>query len=270
MTTFTQKSKTILLIIDPQVDFHPGGSLGIPGADEDSARISELITTRGDEIDEIYVTLDSHHRLHIAHGVCWTNKAGESPPPFTLIKNADVEAGTWVPRNAALLEYAKFYTRALEDKGRFVMCIWPEHCLMGTPGHNVVPVLNSALQDWSAKKMRTVNYVMKGTNCMTEMYSALCAEVPIPEDPSTQVDPALIAKLNEGTRVLICGEAKSHCVNYTMRDLADNWKGEKKALVLLSDCATSVPGFEKDGEKFVEDMTAMGCTVVPVAECLSI
>ena len=49
------------------------------------------------------------------------------------------------------------------------MCIWPEHCLIGSPGHCVVPVLNAALQQWVGDKMRTVNYVMKGTNCMTEM-----------------------------------------------------------------------------------------------------
>jgi nicotinamidase-related amidase len=50
------------------------------------------------------------------------------------------------------------------------MCIWPEHCLIGSPGHCVVPVLNAALQQWAGNKMRTVNYIMKGTNCMTEMY----------------------------------------------------------------------------------------------------
>ena len=33
MAGFASKdmSKNILLIIDPQVDFHPGGSLGVPG-----------------------------------------------------------------------------------------------------------------------------------------------------------------------------------------------------------------------------------------------
>jgi hypothetical protein len=91
-------TKTVLIIVDPQVDFHPGGSLGIPGADEDSARIADLITSKGNAIDEIYVTLDSHHRLHLAHAVCWTNAAGESPAPFTLIKNADIKAGLWVPK----------------------------------------------------------------------------------------------------------------------------------------------------------------------------
>ena len=55
------KSKNILLIIDPQVDFHPGGSLAVQGANEDSARIASLISENIQDIDEIYVTLDSHH-----------------------------------------------------------------------------------------------------------------------------------------------------------------------------------------------------------------
>lgn len=52
---------TALLIVDPQVDFHEGGSLGIPGATADSERIAKFITDNSDSIDELVVTLDSHH-----------------------------------------------------------------------------------------------------------------------------------------------------------------------------------------------------------------
>eukprot|EP00597_Dinobryon_sp_UTEXLB2267_P010866 CAMPEP_0170100334 /NCGR_PEP_ID=MMETSP0020_2-20130122/1595_1 /TAXON_ID=98059 /ORGANISM="Dinobryon sp., Strain UTEXLB2267" /LENGTH=117 /DNA_ID=CAMNT_0010323207 /DNA_START=38 /DNA_END=388 /DNA_ORIENTATION=+ len=38
-----QTPKTSLFIIDPQVDFHPGGSLAVPGANEDSQRIADMI-----------------------------------------------------------------------------------------------------------------------------------------------------------------------------------------------------------------------------------
>lgn len=58
-----------LLIIDPQIDFHekfddgthshPHGSLAVPGANEDSMRIAQLILSKS--ITRIYVTLDSHH-----------------------------------------------------------------------------------------------------------------------------------------------------------------------------------------------------------------
>jgi nicotinamidase-related amidase len=51
----------VLLLIDPQIDFHEGGSLAVPGATADSERIAQMISEHGEEIDEIYVTLDSHH-----------------------------------------------------------------------------------------------------------------------------------------------------------------------------------------------------------------
>lgn len=39
-----------------------------------------------------------------------------------------------------LKEYAEDYTRQLEaSSGKFQHIIWPEHCLIGSPGHCVVP-----------------------------------------------------------------------------------------------------------------------------------
>ena len=261
MSTIPDKQKNILFIIDPQIDFHPGGALGVPGAHEDSSRIAEFIQKNQHSIDEIYVSLDSHHRTHIAHGVFWKDSSGNHPSPFTLIRNADVEEGTWTPSDSTLLAHAKSYTRALEEKGRFVVCIWPEHCLIGTTGHAVIPVLNDALQSWVQSRMKTIQYIHKGTNCLTEMYSALAAEVPMEDDPSTALNTELLAQLHNADSVFICGEAKSHCVNYTMRDIATNWKKDPSALVLLSDCTSSVPGFEEAGEAFEQEMIAMGCRV---------
>ena len=255
-------SKNILFIIDPQNDFHPGGTLAVPGSNEDSSRIAELIRNNASKIDEIYVSLDSHHRIHIAHSVFWTNDSGEHPNPFTLITHEDVQNGLWKPVDSSLLEYVKGYTRSLEAKGRFVVCIWPEHCLIGTPGHAVVPVLNDALQEWVKTQMKTIQYIHKGMNCLTEMYSALAAEVPVIDDSSTHLNQDLIDTLHTADTVLICGEAKSHCVNYTMRDLADHWNKDMSALVLLSNCTSAVPGFEESAERFESDMEGLGCRIL--------
>ncbi|MEC8382370.1 MAG: hypothetical protein VXZ96_18705 [Myxococcota bacterium] len=255
--------KTILFIIDPQVDFHLGGSLGVPGAHKDSQNIASFIQNNMEGIDEVIVSLDSHHRIHIAHAVFWKDANGEHPKPFTLIHHSDVISGRWLPVDGKLLSHVKNYTKALEEKGRFVVCIWPEHCLIGTPGHAVVPVVNDALQDWVAQKMKSVTYVYKGMNCLTEMYSALQAEVPLSDDPTTQLNLSLIESLHSADKVVICGEAKSHCVNYTMRDLADNWKKKTSALILLSDCASPVSGFEAAADAFEKDMLARGCRVIP-------
>lgn len=59
----------------------------------------------------------------------------------------------------------------------------------------------------------------------------------------------LIDTLKRADKVVICGEAISHCVNYTVRDLAAAWPRERLAdLVLLTDCASPVPGFEAAGQ----------------------
>jgi hypothetical protein len=53
-----------------------------------------------DCIEEIFVTLDSHNREHIAHSKSWNSKAdgsGEYPAPFTQISHADVMSGKWFP-----------------------------------------------------------------------------------------------------------------------------------------------------------------------------
>lgn len=52
---------TALLIVDPQVDFHEGGALAVQGASDDAERIALLVTDQSKHIDEIVVTLDSHH-----------------------------------------------------------------------------------------------------------------------------------------------------------------------------------------------------------------
>lgn len=181
-----------VLIIDQQVDFHPRGSLAIPTANEDAARIAAFITANKDKITQLVLTLDSHQRYHIAHGIFWENAAGESPSPFTLISNKDIADGLWRPRNPDLKEYVLEYTKSLEDSGKFILCIWPEHCVIGTPGHNIVDNVHAAALEWTKHSQKPVQYVMKGTNCFTEHYSALKAEFQLPYDPATRYD-AVIA-----------------------------------------------------------------------------
>ena len=118
------------------------------------------------------------------------------------------------------------YVRALEAGRRYQLCIWPPHCLIGGPGHAVAPELFSALCDWEQTRLRPVYYVRKGDNIHTEHYSAIQAEVPDPADPHTQRNTALIDALRRADRLLVAGEAGSHCVAATVRDLADARAGD--------------------------------------------
>jgi len=267
------KKKVILFLLDPQVDFHPGGSCPIPNAQEDAERIAELITQNVSLIDEIYVTLDTHHRMHIAHSIFWTDEGGkENPPPYTTISLADVEAGKWVPKNKAHLQHCKFYLRELEIKGKGMsLTVKPEHCLIGTLGHSVVPCINEALQEWATQRLRKISYVPKGHCCLTDFSSALIADVEIRDDPTTYIDPILLGKLNAADRLIVCGQSLSHTVNYTMRDLLSHWKKEPSKLALLKDGSSANPDLDPgkfDSEKFWNDMNAAGVMIARSAEVL--
>ena len=135
-------SSEALLIIDPQLDFCEGGSLAVQGANDDSERIANFIRENMGSLNQIYVTLDSHQRVHIAHPLFWENEEGEHPNPFTIISTEDVDTGVWKTSNEAHQEWGSSYVHALKVGGKFPLCIWPEHCLIGTPGHSVHPTIN--------------------------------------------------------------------------------------------------------------------------------
>lgn len=268
--------KIHLLAIDPQNDFcdipvdgqpfNPlvrGGrispALPVPGADADMLRLSAMIDRLGDKLYDIHVTLDSHSPLDIAHPTWWRNEKGDAPAPFTQISAADVRNGVWRSRNPLAQAHSLKYVESLEANGRYVLIIWPEHCLIGSWGHNIHAAVANSLNAWARRRLDVVDYVTKGSNALTEHYSAVQAEVPDTSDPSTMLNSRLIKTLAEADVILIAGEALSHCVASTVRDIADNFGEENiKKLVLLTDCSSSVGGFEALGSQFVEDLKRRG------------
>lgn len=253
--------KAHLLIIDPQNDFMdmPGAALPVPGANADMERLAAFIGRVGRKIADIHVTLDSHHVADVAHPTIWRNAAGDYPAPYTVISAKDVEDKVWYPRDPRLGKMMLDYVKALEANGRYPLLIWPEHCLIGTKGHNVQESVSEALNAWARKGMQLVDFVTKGSNWKTEHYSAVKAEVPDPNDAGTTINWDLIGALKEADVIFVAGEALSHCVANTVRDVADNFGDENVSkLVLLEDCSSAVPGFEKAAEDFVAEMKARG------------
>ena len=47
-----------------------------------------------------------------------------------------------------LKTYCVEYTRRLEANGRLQLIIWPDHCILGTKGHNVVPCVQAKMSQW--------------------------------------------------------------------------------------------------------------------------
>ena len=265
--------KTVhLLAIDPQVDFcDPKGALYVTGAEQDMSRLAAMVRRLWDKLDDIHITLDSHHVVDVAHPVMWKDGKGKHPAPFTIIAAADVRDGVWTPTLPGLTKRMIAYVQALEKGGRYPLCIWPPHCLIGSAGYALVPELFEAVSIWEREQFGVVDYVSKGSNIYTEHYSAVKAEVPDPEDPTTQLNTRLVQTLQDADLVAIAGEAGSHCLANTTRDIADAFGDDSyvKKLVLLKDATSPVPGFEKFQDDFIKEMTARGMQISTTVDFLA-
>ncbi len=254
-----------VLAIDPQIDFcHPKGALFVSGADQDMIRLAAMVKRLGKKLSQIHVTLDSHQEFHIAHPMAWVDSVGKHPNPFTRISVLDVENGTWNPRNPAWRNRFLDYVRTLEKNGRYLLCIWPPHCVIGSWGHSISPEFSDAIREWSRDNVRLIDYVTKGSNPLTEHYSAIQADVVDPKDPGTQLNLDLIDTLKTADLIAISGEALDFCVANTIRDIANNFGEENiQKFVLLTDTCSCVnaPGLEFLGPNFVKEMTARGMQV---------
>lgn len=258
-----------LLVIDPQNDFcdlpatHlPAGmapALPVQGAHADMQRLARLIRLGAAGLSGVTVTLDSHHRLHIAHPTFWQTGAGVAVAPFTAITAAQVRAGDFRPRDPQALQRALAYLDALEARGRYTLMVWPVHCEIGSWGHNVHVDVRAAYNAWEDSHLEVVHKVAKGSNLWTEHYSAVQAEVPEPADPATLPNQPLLERLDRADLLLVAGEASSHCVKATTEDVVNLLPGGRpQRVMLLTDCMSPVAGFEAQHRAFLADMQARG------------
>jgi nicotinamidase/pyrazinamidase len=266
-----------LVIVDDQNDFMdiPGAALPVPGANADADRVATLIRQHGRRFSDIHVTLDSHHPLDVGHQPLWRDPDGNQPPPFTAITAQDLRDRIWTPRNEnarppalggqTIRQYMIDYAQQLEDQGKYLLMVWPQHCLIGTPGHNVQLNLAAALKEWEEKHFANVDYVTKGTNPWTEHYGALQAEVPMASDPSTGLNTNFLNILGTADLIVFAGEALTHCVLETMRQVVYNVdQALARKIMLLTDCSSPIPAvpggpdFPAIADAAIKDMVARG------------
>ncbi|WP_313701553.1 cysteine hydrolase [Achromobacter sp.] len=264
-----------LLIVDPQNDFcdlpeayRPidpltgltvAPALPIAGAHADMQRLARFIDATAHTLSSITVTLDSHHRLDIAHPTFWRAGNGDPVAPFTPITAAQLRAGEFVPRHDDDLPRTLNYLDELEARGRYTLMAWPVHCEIGTWGHNVHPDVRAAYGRWEEDRQFIVRKVPKGANPWTEHYSALMAEVPDADDPRSQLNRGLLDSLDRADLILIAGEAGSHCVKATVEHLAEHLPGGNLSrIVLLTDCMSPVAGFANAQSGFLQRMRDLG------------
>ena len=238
--------RTCLLLVDvqntfciPDYELFVGGRSG-NGAVADNIRLCQFIYRNLPQITKIACTLDTHTAMQIFHEVFWINDAGEHPLPLqTLITQEDIEVGRWrvnpavvgslnlpiqipVSNQYAWLEaYSEHYVKTLTEEGKYPLAIWPYHAMLGGIGHAVVSAVDEACFFHGIARKTQIHYEIKGQNPLTENYSVLRPEVLSDTDgkPIAQKNSAFLQMLLGYDRVIIAGQAKSHCVAWTVSDL---------------------------------------------------
>ena len=239
----------------PDFELYVGGRSG-RGALDDNRRLVEFVYRNLGVITQIYPTLDTHQAAQIFHALFFVNAKGEHPGPMTTITAADIENGVWrfnkdlAPSLGLDPAYAQahlgHYTRTLAETGRYDLTVWPYHAMLGSIGHALVPAFEEAMFFHSVARRSQPSFQVKGDETLTEHYSALGPEVLTGPDgaPIGAPNTKLIHELSRFDAVIVAGEAKSHCVAWTIQHLLDGFVGIDHKLVrniyLLEDCTSPV------------------------------
>jgi nicotinamidase-related amidase len=251
-----------LVVVDMQNTFcSPGFELFVAGrsgtgALDDSRRVCEFVYRNLGALTQIVATLDTHQALQIFHRVFLVDEQGRHPEPFTLVTAADVESGRWrVDRATAsgfgldpdyAEQHLRYYAGTLDAGGKYNLTIWPFHAMLGGIGYALVSALEEALFFHSIARHAPLDFQPKGDNPLTEHYSMLGPEVEfdLEGEPLGTRNQPLIERLLQYDAVVIAGEAKSHCVAWTIEDLLSDpnvqERGLQEKVYLLEDCTSSV------------------------------
>jgi nicotinamidase-related amidase len=239
----------------PGFELFVGGRSGT-GAVDDSRRLCEFVYRNLHRITQIFPTQDTHQAMQIFHRVFLVDAEGNHPEPYTLVTADDVASGRWranVDVAAALgfdaayvQEHLAYYAQALERGGKYALTVWPFHAMRGGIGHALVSAVEEAIFFHGIARVSQAAFQVKGFEPLTEHYSMLGPEVKS-DRAGRQLgerNTPLIDELVAFDAVVIAGQAKSHCVAWTIQDLLDDPVVRERRLeekvYLLEDCTSAV------------------------------
>ncbi len=274
-----------LIAVDVQNTFCiPGFELFVAGrsgtgAVDDNRRLCEFLYRNLDAVTQVVPTLDTHQAMQVFHALWLVDEEGNHPEPYTLVSAEDVAEGRWHvdPGVAGALgldaDYAErhlaHYTRALEQSGKYQLTIWPYHALLGGIGNALVSAVEEAIFFHAIARRSQPDFQPKGRSPLTEHYSVLGPEVTRGPDgePLGERNSPLFEKLFAFDAVVIAGQAKSHCVAWTIDDLLGSpYPGLAEKVYLLEDCTSPVvvPGadYTADADAAFERFAEAGMHIV--------
>lgn len=255
-------TKTWLMLVDvqntfciPEFELYVGGRSG-RGAVDDNARLCEFIYRNLGSITHITATMDTHRAMQVFHPIFFVDEAGNHPAPYTDIHASELQSGKWrfnpvlSPQFGIAPEYGQemvvHYAEELERRGKYALTVWPYHAMLGGIGHALVSAVEEAVFFHSIARNVQYDLNVKGDQPFTEHYSVIGPEVltgPMGEQLGTHND-KFIAQLQQFDRLVIAGQAKSHCVSWTVSDLLEDINTVDpefaKKVYLLEDCSSPV------------------------------
>jgi nicotinamidase-related amidase len=280
--------RVCLLAVDVQNTFCiPGFELFITGrsgtgAVDDNRRLCEFIYRNLATITRVVPSLDTHHAMQIFHAIWLVDEHGNHPAPYTLISAEDVESGRWKVNEAVAeavgvgpdyaARHLMHYTRRLADGGKYNLTIWPYHAMLGGISHALVSTVEEAVFFHGIARYSQPVFEIKGENPLTEHYSMLGPEVTEGPDGDRLggINAGLIEKLLTFDAVVVAGQAKSHCIAWTIDDLLEDDDVRERLAprtYLLEDCTSPVvvPGvvdYTDEADAAFERYAAAGMHVV--------
>jgi nicotinamidase-related amidase len=91
-----------------------------------------------------------------------------------------------------------------------------------------------------------------------------------PRDSSTCLNLSLLGSLQSADQVLVCGQALSHCVRYTVEDMIKHWGPKLERIVILEDATSCVEGFNEEGQEFLTHCKKRGVTVTTTEDVFNV
>jgi nicotinamidase-related amidase len=202
---------------------------------------------------------------------------------MTLVSAQDIRSGRW-RFNPSLAESLQveavygqrqlaYYTDQLANRGKYDLTIWPYHAMLGGIGHALVPAVEEAVFFHSIARYSPTDLIIKGDNPFTEHYSAVGPEVTTDVAGRTLAprNPRFLKIVQDFDAVYVAGQAKSHCVAWTLSDMLDDIQAVNPGLAgkvhLLEDCTSPVvvPGvvdYTEQAEAAFERLAAAGMHLV--------
>jgi nicotinamidase-related amidase len=239
----------------PGFELYVGGRSGT-GAVDDNRRLCEFIYRHLQRITQICPTMDTHQLMQVFHPIFLVDEKGTHPAPFTLVSEKDLKDGRWkfnpcLSKSLGITpgygqDHLLSYCKKLRESGKYDLTIWPYHAMLGGIGHALVAAVEEAVFFHGVARCSQPIFEVKGKNPLTEHYSVLGPEVL--EGPGkesiAQRNTEFIDLLLRFDAVIIAGQAKSHCVAWTISDLLGDIRAKDDRLArkvyLLEDCTSPV------------------------------